>query len=223
MSPHTTSDCRRRPRRPDPGAAAAPRSAALRVLVCEKRQHPVPEAAFKVGESTVEIGAHYFQDDRRSRAAARARPAAEARPAIFLSRTTATATSRAASSSGRRLPAGAVVPARSRTPRELAAADGARRRHRRARRLHGPRHRARRPAASVIGRRRRTDRDTVQARWLVDASGRAGLLEAASSGWRARSRTLANACWFRFPDRLASTTGPTTRPGRPACRRASAG
>lgn len=34
--------------------------AALRVLVVEKRRHPVPEAAFKVGESTVEIGAHYL-------------------------------------------------------------------------------------------------------------------------------------------------------------------
>jgi flavin-dependent dehydrogenase len=33
----------------------------LRVLVAERRQHPVPEAAFKVGESSVEIGAHYFQ------------------------------------------------------------------------------------------------------------------------------------------------------------------
>jgi len=33
----------------------------LRVLVAEKREHPVPEAAFKVGESTVEIGAHYLQ------------------------------------------------------------------------------------------------------------------------------------------------------------------
>jgi len=33
----------------------------LRVLVAEKREHPVPEAAFKVGESSVEIGAHYFQ------------------------------------------------------------------------------------------------------------------------------------------------------------------
>lgn len=33
----------------------------LRVLVAEKRAHPVPEAAFKVGESSVEIGAHYFQ------------------------------------------------------------------------------------------------------------------------------------------------------------------
>jgi flavin-dependent dehydrogenase len=32
----------------------------LRVLVAEKRPHPVREAAFKVGESTVEIAAHYF-------------------------------------------------------------------------------------------------------------------------------------------------------------------
>lgn len=32
----------------------------IRVLVAEKREHPAPEAAFKVGESSVEIGAHYF-------------------------------------------------------------------------------------------------------------------------------------------------------------------
>jgi flavin-dependent dehydrogenase len=32
----------------------------LDVLVLERRQHPVPLAAHKVGESTVEIGAHYF-------------------------------------------------------------------------------------------------------------------------------------------------------------------
>jgi flavin-dependent dehydrogenase len=36
-------------------------SPGLRLLVIEKRQHPVREAAFKVGESSVEIGAHYFQ------------------------------------------------------------------------------------------------------------------------------------------------------------------
>lgn len=33
----------------------------LRVFLAEKHPHPVPEAAFKVGESSVEIGAHYFQ------------------------------------------------------------------------------------------------------------------------------------------------------------------
>jgi len=32
----------------------------LSVRVLERRRHPVPEAAFKVGESTVEIGADYF-------------------------------------------------------------------------------------------------------------------------------------------------------------------
>ena len=31
-----------------------------RITVLEKRDHPVPEAAFKVGESTVEVAAHYF-------------------------------------------------------------------------------------------------------------------------------------------------------------------
>ena len=36
-------------------------SPGLRVLVAEKTPHPVREAAFKVGESSVEIGAHYFQ------------------------------------------------------------------------------------------------------------------------------------------------------------------
>lgn len=32
----------------------------LEVVVLEKRAHPAPEAAHKVGESSVEIGAHYF-------------------------------------------------------------------------------------------------------------------------------------------------------------------
>ena len=30
------------------------------ITVLEKREHPVPEAAFKVGESTVEVAAYYF-------------------------------------------------------------------------------------------------------------------------------------------------------------------
>ena len=37
------------------------RFADIDVLVLERRAHPVPEACHKVGESTVEIGAHYFQ------------------------------------------------------------------------------------------------------------------------------------------------------------------
>ena len=38
------------------------RFADLDILVLERRSHPVPEAAHKVGESTVEIGAHYFSE-----------------------------------------------------------------------------------------------------------------------------------------------------------------
>ncbi len=34
----------------------------IKVTVLERRSHPVREAAFKVGESTVEIGAHYLAD-----------------------------------------------------------------------------------------------------------------------------------------------------------------
>ncbi|HRQ65913.1 MAG TPA: tryptophan 7-halogenase [Xanthomonadaceae bacterium] len=38
------------------------RFADLSILVLEWRRHPLPVAAHKVGESTVEIGAHYFAD-----------------------------------------------------------------------------------------------------------------------------------------------------------------
>src|SRR6185312_3567385 len=34
----------------------------LSIRVLERRTHPVPRAAHKVGESTVEIGAHYFSN-----------------------------------------------------------------------------------------------------------------------------------------------------------------
>src|SRR4051812_45308577 len=34
----------------------------ISIVVIEKQPHPVPEAAHKVGESTVEIAAHYLRD-----------------------------------------------------------------------------------------------------------------------------------------------------------------
>lgn len=50
----------RRPRRPHARVAAhAQRLEGIDVLVLERRAHPVPHAAHKVGESSVEIGAHY--------------------------------------------------------------------------------------------------------------------------------------------------------------------
>ena len=38
------------------------RNPGIDVLVLERNRHPVREAAFKVGESSVEVGAHYFAD-----------------------------------------------------------------------------------------------------------------------------------------------------------------
>src|SRR4029450_11884453 len=45
---------------PPPALQLRQQFAALRILVIERRAHPVPPAAHKVGESSVEIGAHYF-------------------------------------------------------------------------------------------------------------------------------------------------------------------
>ena len=39
------------------------RFADMEIVVLERRTHPVPEATHKVGESTVEIGAHYFAEE----------------------------------------------------------------------------------------------------------------------------------------------------------------
>lgn len=35
----------------------------MQILILEKRPHPVDEAAFKVGESTIEVGAHYLAEE----------------------------------------------------------------------------------------------------------------------------------------------------------------
>ena len=34
----------------------------IRILVTERNEHPLAEAAHKVGESTVEVGSHYFSE-----------------------------------------------------------------------------------------------------------------------------------------------------------------
>ncbi len=35
----------------------------ISILILEKQAHPVDEAAFKVGESTIEVGAHYLAEE----------------------------------------------------------------------------------------------------------------------------------------------------------------
>ena len=57
----------------------------LRIAVAEKRRHPAPEAAHKVGESSVEIGAHYFEKVLDLEVASARRPSRKARASLSLS------------------------------------------------------------------------------------------------------------------------------------------
>ena len=173
---------------------------ALRVFVAEKRPHPVPEAAFKVGESSVEIGAHYFQrvldldahlreqqleklglryffpagDNRRIDARFELGPPGfPPVPSFQLDR-------------GRlenflmRANRDAGIDARD-DCRVSAFEFGA------------PLHRL------TVESQGRTE--TVEGRWLIDATGRRGLIRHRLGLTRPVGH-LANACWFRFPHRL---------------------
>ena len=171
-----------------------------RVLVCEKRRHPVPEAAFKVGESSVEIGAHYFKTIVKLEAllerdhlpklglryffpyennrdiAARVELGTSVFPPVpsfQLDRgRLENSLLTLARESGVSVLDGCTV-------REIDLGD--------------PEHRVVFDTADGP--------HTVTARWVVDSSGRAGLLKR-KLGLRRSVSHAANACWFRFPDRL---------------------
>ena len=175
----------------------------MRVLVVEKRQHPVREAAFKVGESSVEIGAHYFQKRLGLEPHLRQRPAREARASLLLPAWRQPRPRVARRARPAAVSAGAVLPARSRTPREHLLRDRRASRRGGARRLPRPDDRAsapRRPSrARLPTPRRRPRRSTT--RWVVDASGRAGLLKR-QLGLARPSTHGANAVWFRVRSRV---------------------
>jgi flavin-dependent dehydrogenase len=171
------------------------------VLVLERRRHPVPEAAHKVGESTVEIGANYFatvlglEEHLMQRQLKKfgfrfffsdGRSDVDATLELGASRFLPTPSYQIdrgifenflgehARSLGIRFVDGAVV----RTI-EMAAAEG----------LH-------RIEYEVDGARQ-----TAQARWLIDASGRAGLLKR-KLGLAEQNDHDANAVWFRIEGKI---------------------
>ncbi len=172
----------------------------VRVLVCEKRRHPVPEAAFKVGESSVEIGAHYFKTivnleallerdhlqklglryffpyENNRDVAARVELGTSVFPPVpsfQLDRgRLENSLLTLARESGASVLDGCAV-------REIELGD-----------------REHRVVIDTAG-----GPHTVTARWIVDSSGRAGLLKR-KLGLRRLVSHAANACWFRFPDRL---------------------
>ena len=172
----------------------------VRVLVAEKRQHPVREAAFKVGESSVEIGAHYFQKVLDLEAHLRSEQLEKLGLRYFFPQ----AGNR---DLGRRVELGApeysTVPsfqldrgrfenmllqlARSSGTEVLDACTV------RAIEFGTPHHKV----ALSVGSTTRA----VSARWVVDASGRASLLKR-KLGLARPSGHAANASWFRFKTRL---------------------
>ena len=152
--------------------------------------HPVPEAAFKVGESSVEIGAHYFRKVIGLEPLLRRDHLPKLGLRYFFPYGQQPRYRHARRARRRRLPARAVVPARSRPAREFAAADG-------------PSSRA--PRCSTAARVRRIElgdprahgdvRRTPAARarspragWST-ASGRAGLLKRQAGAGPRRART----------------------------------
>jgi flavin-dependent dehydrogenase len=172
----------------------------VRVLVAEKRPHPVPEAAFKVGESSVEIGAHYLQVVLGLEPHLREGHLEKLGLRYFFPHGANRDIARRVELGPPEFP---VVPSfqidRGRLENRLLAAlqeegvdalDGCRVRHV----ALGDPH--------AVQLEARSGPRTVRGRWVVDASGRAGLLRRQLGLTRSVTHA-ANACWFRVKARVA--------------------
>jgi flavin-dependent dehydrogenase len=172
----------------------------VRLLVIEKRQHPVREAAFKVGESSVEIGAHYFQQRLQLEPHLRSGHLEKLGLRYFFTRGDNHDITRRFELGPPTFP---PVPSfqvdRGRLENHLLATERAAG----VEVLDGCR-----VERTVLGQDAHRislatpggPRD-VSARWLVDASGRAGLLKR-QLGLVRPSTHRANACWFRVSSRV---------------------
>ena len=163
----------------------------------------MPEAAHKVGESSVEIGAHYFSqvlglkqhlEERQLKKFGFRFFSSEGRRDIDA--VTELGASRYLSVPSYQIDRGIFENFLGEEARRrgIAFVDGALVQRDRARR-------GRRAAPHRLARRRR-QRHAAEARWLVDASGRAGLLKR-KLGLAEANAHDANAVWFRISDRLA--------------------
>ncbi|MDR3390007.1 MAG: tryptophan 7-halogenase [Rudaea sp.] len=174
----------------------------LTVRVLERNRHPVREAAFKVGESSVEIGAHYFDTVLGLKAHLDSAQIRKFGFRFFFSegrddvdRTTELGVSEVFPTPSYQIDRGIFENYLSKHAAGLGAefldgavvhaldlgADGA---------GHGVRYR--RDGAEY----------SLQARWLIDASGRAGLLKRKLDLAQPNGHD-ANAIWFRIGERIA--------------------
>lgn len=188
----------------------------LAIRVVERRRHPLPVAAHKVGESTVEIGAHYFADTLGLRAHLDAEHIRKFGFRFFFS-------------DGRRdLDGVTELGVREVLPVPTWQIDrgifenflGEEARRRGVRFDDGAVVRAIEPGRDGALHRVRVERDgeneTIQARWLIDASGRAGLLKR-QLGLAEANAHQANSVWFRLDARLALDDWPDNPAWRAAC------
>ncbi len=174
-------------RRQDPG---------LQITVVERRAHPVREAAHKVGESTVEIGAHYFAETLGLRDHLEHEQIRKFGFRFFFSdgrrdidRCTEVGVSRAMPTPSWQIDRGRFENALAERAQaaEVTFLDGAV---------------VRAIALGTGDARHRVEidhagmRQTIDAGWVVDASGRAGLLKRKLGLARANAHT-ANAVWWR--------------------------
>jgi len=175
---------------------------ALTVRVLERNRHPVREAAFKVGESSVEIGAHYFDTVLGLKAHLDSAQIRKFGFRFFFSegrddidRTTELGVSEVFPTPSYQLDRGIFENYLAKHAAGLGAEflDGA---VVRAIDLgdDGSDHRVRYSRNGV--------EHTAQARWLIDASGRAGLLKRKLDLAQTNGHD-ANAIWFRIGERIA--------------------
>jgi flavin-dependent dehydrogenase len=174
----------------------------LDILVVERRTHPVPEATHKVGESTVEIGANYFGEVLGLKAHLQERQLKKFGFRFFSSegrrdidRVTEIGASRYLAVPSWQLDRGIFENflAEEAVRRGIAFVDGAMVKDIAIGSSDAP-HRVSYVASGIV--------HEVEARWLVDACGRAGLIKkklelAEPNGHRA------NAVWFRMKDRIS--------------------
>jgi len=192
------------------------RFADLDILVLERKRHPVPEAAHKVGESSVEIGANYFSqvlglkqhlEERQLKKfgfrffSSEGRRDIEAVTEIGASRYLAVPSYQIDRGIFENFLGEEVQ------RRGIAFVDGAR---------------VQDIALDESGGLHRIDwrigdaQHTTQARWVVDACGRAGLLKR-KLGLAEANAHDANAVWFRMQDRIAIDDWPDDAAWRARC------
>ncbi|MEO7115053.1 MAG: NAD(P)/FAD-dependent oxidoreductase [Caldimonas sp.] len=173
----------------------------LDILVVERRTHPVPEATHKVGESTVEIGANYFGEVLGLKAHLQERQLKKFGFRFFSSegrrdidRVTEIGASRYLSVPSWQLDRGIFENflAEEATRRGIEFVDGALIRDIKIG-TDGALHRLRYEEDGAS--------HEVEARWLVDACGRAGLVKK-KLRLAEPNNHRANAVWFRMKDRI---------------------